>query len=148
MGPSSPKRGTAPQLFGPCLLWPNGRQSQLVLLTVSTRRRTHARTHTHTHRHTHAPVARFDAVRLVRGDDSLVISHREVPQSDVDALAGRRTQRDGARLLAWTLTSRPPVHSDEPVRRQRQRVDGRRALRRRRLSDRRVARRLAINRVH
>ena len=26
------KRGTAPPLFGPCLLWPNGRPSQLLLL--------------------------------------------------------------------------------------------------------------------
>ena len=29
----SPIRGTAPQIFGPCLLWPNGRQSQLLLST-------------------------------------------------------------------------------------------------------------------
>ena len=27
----SPERGTAPPLFGPCLLWPNGRPSQLLL---------------------------------------------------------------------------------------------------------------------
>jgi len=31
-GPSSPKeRGTAPPLFGPCLMWPNGRPSQQLL---------------------------------------------------------------------------------------------------------------------
>ena len=34
-GPSSPKRGTAPPpIFGPCLLWPNGSPSQLLLSTV------------------------------------------------------------------------------------------------------------------
>jgi len=26
-----PKRGTAPPIVGPCLLWPNGRPSQLLL---------------------------------------------------------------------------------------------------------------------
>ena len=30
--PSSPQRGTPPN-FGPCLLWPNGRPSQLLLST-------------------------------------------------------------------------------------------------------------------
>jgi len=29
----SPKRGTAPPIFCPCLLWPNGRPSQLLLST-------------------------------------------------------------------------------------------------------------------
>jgi len=32
--PVAPKRGTAP-IFGPCLLWPNGRPSQLLLSTCS-----------------------------------------------------------------------------------------------------------------
>ena len=32
-GLSSPKKGHSPQLFGPCLLWPNGRPSQLLLST-------------------------------------------------------------------------------------------------------------------
>ena len=31
--PLSPQRGTAPQIFGRCLLWPNGRPSQLLLST-------------------------------------------------------------------------------------------------------------------
>ena len=30
-GPSSSQRGTAPPLFGPCLLWPNGSPSQQLL---------------------------------------------------------------------------------------------------------------------
>jgi len=29
------KRGTVPQLFGPCVLWPNGRPSQLLLSTCT-----------------------------------------------------------------------------------------------------------------
>ena len=28
-----PIRGTTPKIFGPCLLWPNGRPSQLLLST-------------------------------------------------------------------------------------------------------------------
>jgi len=31
--PAHPQRGTAPPIFGPCLLWPNGRRSQLLLST-------------------------------------------------------------------------------------------------------------------
>jgi len=31
--PAPPQRGTAPPIFGPCLLWPNGRPSQLLLST-------------------------------------------------------------------------------------------------------------------
>ena len=31
-----PERGTPAPLFGPCLLWPNGRQSQLLLSTCCT----------------------------------------------------------------------------------------------------------------
>jgi len=35
-GSSSPKRGqNTPPIFGPCLLWPNGRPSQLLLSTVA-----------------------------------------------------------------------------------------------------------------
>jgi len=32
---SSPKSGTAPQFFGACLLWLNGRPSQLLLSTCT-----------------------------------------------------------------------------------------------------------------
>jgi len=31
--PAIPKSGTAHPIFGPCLLWPNGRPSQLLLST-------------------------------------------------------------------------------------------------------------------
>jgi len=31
--PAPPKKGTAPAIFGPCLLCPNGRPSQLLLST-------------------------------------------------------------------------------------------------------------------
>jgi len=35
--PAHPKRGTAPHpIFGPCILWPNGRPSQLLLSTCIT----------------------------------------------------------------------------------------------------------------
>ena len=34
--PAPSKMGTAPPLFGPCLLWPNGRPSQLLLSTCVT----------------------------------------------------------------------------------------------------------------
>ena len=32
-GPVPPKKGTQPPIFGPCLLWPDGRASQLLLNT-------------------------------------------------------------------------------------------------------------------
>jgi len=36
-GPSSPlPKGHSPTIFGPCLLWPNGRPSQLLLITCLT----------------------------------------------------------------------------------------------------------------
>jgi len=39
-GDPAPQRGTAPApIFGPCLLWPNGRPSQLLLSTCSNLRR-------------------------------------------------------------------------------------------------------------
>ena len=56
---SSPKRDIAPPLFGPCLLWPNGRRSHLLLAlvqTVAQKRQKivgfrHTDTHTHAHKH-------------------------------------------------------------------------------------------------
>jgi len=32
-GSRSPRKGTVCSIFGPCLLWPNGRPSQLLLST-------------------------------------------------------------------------------------------------------------------
>ena len=34
-GTQLPKKGHSPPIFGPCLLWPNGRPSQLLLSTCS-----------------------------------------------------------------------------------------------------------------
>jgi len=35
-GPSLPQTGAVPAIFGPCLFWPNGRPSQLLLTTCFT----------------------------------------------------------------------------------------------------------------